>query len=426
MIDTTLPAHNDLIGNQRLDRRAVLGGAGLATCLGAPFPAAAQNASPFAAPASVVALAPVAARRPVMRSARWLPILALCALVLAMLPVAVRAQVATPAATPTAPAEQPAQPATGPGGAALAFDGLLAQHYGPDPSSGQAPTGYWLFEPTRPRSSGTPAAPDSLPLILFFHGFDGTDPEIYHAWIDHLVRRGAILIYPDYQEADLPFDGPHLAALEQTAHSTIPEAIKAALSELAAPGHAQPDLQRIAAVGHSVGAVLAANYAGTAAKNGLPVPNAVFLAMPGCAACDLSAVGDIAPTTRVLVLVGNQDDLAGENTAKTIWSQLAAIPAAQRDYIRLIGDAHGEPPLVADHFLTATAIWGQLDAFDVYGPWKWFDALLSCSFAHQECQVALGDTPAQRFMGTWSDGVAVTEPQVTEDPGPPATPAASS
>ena len=359
-----------------------------------------------------------------MRYPRWLPVLTLCALVLAMLPLTARAQVATPAAPPAAPAEQPAQPAAGPGGAELAYDGLLAQHFGPDPSSGQAPTGYWLFEPTRPHSTGTPTTSQTLPLILFFHGFDGTDPEIYHAWIDHLVRRGAILIYPDYQEADLPFDGSHVAAAEQTVQTTIPAAITAALTELAGPGHAQPDLQRIAAVGHSLGAFLAANYAGTAAKNGLPVPNALFLAMPGCAPCDLSALGDIAPTTRVLVLVGNQDDLVGENTAKTIWPQLAAIPAAQRDYIRLIGDAHGDPPLVADHAVTATAIWEQLDAFDFYGPWKWFDALLSCSFANQDCQIALGDTPEQRFMGTWSDGVAVTEPQVTEDPGPPATPAA--
>src|SRR4051794_24279052 len=242
----------------------------------------------FAAPASVVALAPVSARRPVMPYPRWLPILTLCALVLTMLPVAAHAQAATPAATAAAPAEQPAQPATGPGGAELAYDGLLAQHFGPDPSSGQAATGYWLFEPTRPRSSGTPTAPGSLPLILFFHGFGGTDPEVSHAWIDHLVRRGAILIYPDYQEADLPFDGPRLAAVEQTAHTTIPAAITAALTELAGPGHAQPDLQRIAAVGHSIGAVLAAHYAGTAAENRIPGPNALFLAVAGGAARDPS------------------------------------------------------------------------------------------------------------------------------------------
>jgi hypothetical protein len=30
--------------------------------------------------------------------------------------------------------------------------------------------------------------------------------------------------------------------------------------------------------------------------------------------------------------------------------------------------------------------------------------------------VALGNTPEQRFMGTWSDGVPVTEAVVTDDP----------
>ena len=56
------------------------------------------------------------------------------------------------------------------------------------------------------------------------------------------------------------------------------------------------------------------------------------------------------------------------------------------------------------------------------GPWKWLDALMSCSFANQHCDTALGNTPQQRFMGVWSDGVPVVEPQVTDDPILAATP----
>ena len=47
---------------------------------------------------------------------------------------------------------------------------------------------------------------------------------------------------------------------------------------------------------------------------------------------------------------------------------------------------------------------------------------MSCSFANQDCQVAFGNTPQQRFIGTWSDGVPVAEAQVTKDPAVSATP----
>ncbi len=71
------------------------------------------------------------------------------------------------------------------------------------PTARTEPTGYWLFEPTQPRVEG---AQSTLPIVLFLHGFDVTDPEIYHAWIDHLVRRGAVLVFPDYQAPNLPFN----------------------------------------------------------------------------------------------------------------------------------------------------------------------------------------------------------------------------
>jgi pimeloyl-ACP methyl ester carboxylesterase len=339
---------------------------------------------------------------------------------------ALRASAATGTPTP-APAAQvlpPTQPATGPGGAEVAFDGLLAQHFGPQPDGSGEPTGYWLFEPTRPRA-GTTSGP--LPLVLFLHGYDVPSPEWYHAWIDHLVRRGAIVIYPDYQTANLPFDPPHLTATDGTAPNTITHAVRAALIELAHGAHARPDPTRMVVFGHSLGTLLATDYAATAAAQGLPVPAALLLGMPGCTPdCSLAAVSKIPAATRVLVLVGNQDDLAGESEAKGMWAELGQVPADHKDYVRLIGDDHGVPALVADHFVpTSTSIQflayarGALNAFDWYGTWKFLDALMGCSFAEKDCQYATGNTPQQRFMGTWSDGVPVTEAQVVADPGPP-------
>jgi chlorophyllase-like protein len=337
------------------------------------------------------------------------------------------AQTATPA--PATRVEQPAQPSTGPGGADLAYDGILAQHFGPPADGNGGPAGYWLFEPTRPRPI-TFSGP--LPLVLFLHGFDLVDPESYHVWIDHLVRRGAIVIYPDYQPANLPFARPTVAEVYQSAPPVVAAAVQDALIQLAQPGHAQPDLGKMAVVGHSLGATLGADFAGRATP-GLPQPAALFLVMPGCPpSCDLSHLSQIPPTTRVLVLVGSQDNVAGEDPARRIWAGLGQIPASHKDFIELHGDGHGAPSLYADHFVSLTTqieaagtTFGNLNVLDWYGTWKWLDALMTCSFAGQDCQVALGNTPEQRFMGVWSDGVAVREPQVTDDPGPPTVAAAT-
>jgi acetyl esterase/lipase len=324
----------------------------------------------------------------------------------------------------TEPAVPPTQPATGPGGAEVAYDGLLAQHFGPQPDGSGEPTGYWLFEPTRPRAQ-TAAGP--LPLVPFLHGYDVPSPEWYHAWLDHLVRRGAIVIYPDYQTAGLPFDQNHLTATDGTAPHAIVQAVRAALIELKGGSHAQADPTRLVVFGHSLGTLLAADYAATAAAQGLPVPAALLLGMPGCMpGCSLAAIPEIPAATRVLVLTGDQDDLDDQDMAKAIWAGLGQVPADHKDYVRLVSDDHGAPALVADHFVpTSTSVQffalarGGLNAFDWYGTWKFLDALMSCSFAEKDCRYATGNTPEQRSMGTWSDGVPVAEAEVVADPGPP-------
>jgi hypothetical protein len=59
-----------------------------------------------------------------------------------------------------------------------------------------------------------------------------------------------------------------------------------------------------------------------------------------------------------------------------------------------------------------------LDALDWYGTWKLTDALMACAFAGDWCDYALGDTPEQRFMGAWSDGVPVQELAATDPASP--------
>jgi len=182
------------------------------------------------------------------------------------------------------------------------------------------------------------------------------------------------------------------------------------------------DLTRVAVAGHSVGGVLAVDYAASAAGAGLPVPTAVMSVVPSCmtteVACLGANLGAIPAKTRVLLVTEADDpDSIGPPTVERIWTGLGVVPPENRDAVQLVTDGHGPPALLAVH-TQALADYGYdpPNAFDWYGTWKWLDALMSCAFDGAWCEVALGNTPEQRFMGTWSDGVPVTEAVVTDDP----------
>lgn len=310
----------------------------------------------------------------------------------------VSAQTATPA-----PPTPPTQPKSGPGGMDDAYDRVVFTAHG------EGAGGYLLFEPADPRGGGTPVAAAPLPIVLFFsaccEGEDLNDVTDNGApwldWIDHLTRRGAVVVFPRFDPHD-PMTG-------------VVTAVGSALSELEGSGHPPTDPARLVAVGHSFGAMLAVQYAAIAADQGLPVPIALMSTAPGWGNLPrvLENTAAVPATTRLLVLVAEDDYQA---MALEIWARLDQIPADRKDFVVVQSDSHGAPPLIADHGMPATDVFGTLDALDWYGIWKWADALIACSIDGTWCAYALGNTPEQRFMGAWSDGVPVAEPLVTDDP----------
>jgi hypothetical protein len=311
------------------------------------------------------------------------------------------------AAAGAAGPRQPAQPATGPGGAEVAFDRVVAAHYGPDEA------GYWLYEPADPHPGTRLATTGPFPVVLFLGGCCEVDAEPYYSshpdevqtWIDHFVQRGAFVVYPIVR-------GDH-------AEEDLEPAMREAVAELARSGHVGADWNRFAAIGFSFGGWNALVYAASAAAAGLPVPKAILGTVPYDPGTnpDLSA---IPAETRIVILAGGDDVQWGDRGARRLWAALTSVPVDHRAFVRLVSDDHGQPLLSADHHAPATALYGgTLNALDWYGTWKLGDALMDCAFAGQECDFALGNTPQQRFMGYWSDGVPVTELEVVADPGPP-------
>lgn len=310
----------------------------------------------------------------------------------------------------------PVQPADGPGGRNAPFAQVVAERVG------DAPTGAWVFQPAD-ADAAVPADPP-LPVVIFLHGFAATSPRLYGEWIEHLALRGAIVVYPDYQ-TDVVFGQDPAQYLDDGLAG-----IRAALDWLGPEGperRASPDLDRVAVVGHSLGGVLAANYAAVAAEAGLPIPTVLMPVAPGgCAGCGppsdrfgvpLLPLDAVATGTYALVVIAEEDEVVGDTAARIIWERLDRVPTTQRDFVTLVTDRYGTPELVADHLSPQSAgLRGEVDALDWYGPWKLLDALMACAFARTSCETAIGDTPAQRDMGRWSDGQPVEELRVTDAP----------
>ncbi len=333
----------------------------------------------------------------------------------------------------------PTQPEHGPGG--RDYPHAQVRKLGPFGTEGKA---FWMYEPAGP-------APATAPVIVFLHGYSGVDAKMYGGWIDHLARRGNIVIFPVYQATLLgasEYTGNTLAAVK--------EAFRILCQE---PGHVRLDKgNNFAIVGHSLGAPLGANLAAMAVEEGLPKPKA-FMA---CHAGEVNSVvkalpallhsPDKIPDLLMLVVVGSDDRFIGDAIGREIFFLSTGVRPKNKNLVLIRSDKHGKPALQASHFaplslnndyangarmtiglrgdelpgslrsgLTSGRMrdpstlppgFGRTDALDFYGYWKWFDALTDAAFHGKNRSLALGDTEEQTFMGTWSDGTPVKPAQV--------------
>jgi acetyl esterase/lipase len=325
----------------------------------------------------------------------------------------------------------PAQPETGPGSKYYAHSSVLKKRYR------EGAKEYWIYEPDAPK-------PRTAPLIVFLHGWGGTNPLYYGAWIDHLVKRGNIVVFPRYQSSVLT---PRAHFIPNTV-----EAIKDAVERLQnSSGHVRPELNKVAAVGHSLGGVLAASVAALAAESDLPPVRAVMAVEPGMtsepANVPIADLKKMPGDTLLLAIAGDRDTFVSDIDAKRIYYESTRVSADNKDFITIVTDDHGTPSLIANHRAptapdpsydngeddrtaprassTGEPTNGSspqstrlpvVNALDFYGLWKLFDGLCDAAFYSKNREYALGNTPQQRFMGRWSDGVAVKELVVTDRP----------
>ena len=289
-------------------------------------------------------------------------------------------------------------------------------------SVGEGAQQIFIYEPTD-------ADLTSAPVIVFFHGYTGTNPIMYGAWLKHLVLRGNIVLFPVYQESLLDPEN-------YTDNALV--ALQGAYAELQNGEHLTPEDDHWAYVGHSLGCVIGMNIAAVTESNGLPPVKAVMacnagdtttledLQLPSIQAADYST---IPQDTLFLGIIGAEDDFVGPDVVLELYDKVAHLPQENREVLRINSDDYGTPDLLANHraptaidydFDTGTIITlrsseifdtpavirsdlGAVDMLDYYGYWKWCDALTDAAFYNTNREYALGGTIEQLDMGVWED-----------------------
>jgi len=319
---------------------------------------------------------------------------------------------ATASAAPPTP---PAQPLKGPGGAAGKWSAVHAVLH----DNADDDLDYWTFEPRGWRQE--PARkPDAAPVVFFLHGYRATDPTRYDAWIDHLVSKGSIVVYPRYQAT------PYTPTVTYTDNAIA--ALRDAVPWLRANAKPKPSLRDgVNVIGHSYGGAVAANVAARAVDSGLPRPASILLANPFVENATykppIDAIDDdlsgIPKGTLLDCIVADVDSFAGRLGCDEVFQRTGHLKRGNRSYVWMFGDDHGSPSLVSNHFAPSVA--SPVDALDYFGYWKLGDALATCALKGDRCGYAVGGGAKQAGMGHWSDGVPVRPLSIFSKP--PACPA---
>ncbi len=297
----------------------------------------------------------------------------------------------------------PTQPVDGPGGTAYLSDSVVFSDFA------RKPDGYWLFEPY---------GMDSARVVVFMHGYGAYNPMIYGQWINHLVRRGNIVIFPRYQR-NLFFPRPPRFGRNAA------KGIRDALVRLDTGQHVKPVVEPLVIAGHSYGGVVAADLGVNFEEYNIPQPKGLLLCSPGSGPFKggrLKSYADMPEDTYLLIMLSDGDQVVGDSFGELVYE--TAVNTPHRNLIRQFRDEHGDTKIRDGHnesysllmdydigkrnFSSKRAMRiASLDAVDYYGYWKLLDALINYTANGTHFDYAFGNTPQQTYLGEWSDGTPV-------------------
>jgi pimeloyl-ACP methyl ester carboxylesterase len=273
---------------------------------------------------------------------------------------------------------------------------------------GRGDDAYWIIEPRD-------AWDKPLPVVLFVHGFGLTNFGAYRTWINHLVARGNIVIYPAYHVGGL---------VDPTAFTeTTAKAARRALARCDGKRHKLADTERFTMIGHSLGGTIIANLAARPKHYGLPRPDALMLLQPGDTRADrgLGALfpsitedhATISADTLMFIVDVENDYFVSPEAGQRIYDGASAIRVSDKRRLLLSSDVREGASIVADHMLPMAWTYhpnsqGRVNAYD-FAVWRWFDALQALSHGDEAMRERVFGEAALD-VGAWSDGVPVRRP----------------
>ena len=270
-------------------------------------------------------------------------------------------------------------------------------------------------------------------LVVFIPGWPDMIPDVYYFWLEHLVKRGNMVLFATY----LPFRNSQ--RYSDIVYSEVIQALNILKNK-------NVDFEHIAITGHSSGGDIALNVASKMSLNNLPKVKAIMPVEPGngsyikehhliplATGFELENLNYLDDNTLMLIVLGSSSTENFLTNATNIYNLTENIPNVNKNIIMFNTVKNGTFELRANHFFPTS--WGlipgigigendlplffdfidfidadfnlfRVDIFD-YKLWYLFDSLMDAAFYNTNGNDVLNGTDKQRYIGNWPDGTEI-------------------
>ena len=192
--------------------------------------------------------------------------------------------------------------------------------------------GFYLYIPEK--TSGE--------VVVFIHGYGALNPMIYGGWLNHLLSKGHIIIYPRYQDKILGTKARFFA-------DHVVNAVHRSQEILSRKG--VPLQSAFHYLGHSYGGTITAYLGLHYEKYKLQKPASLMMCQPGTGPLNAlreNSYNNMDPAIPFSIIVGSEDKTVGESLGRIIYN--TAEESYSKVFVRHLPSKELDPPIKASHY----------------------------------------------------------------------------
>lgn len=302
------------------------------------------------------------------------------------------------------------QPKQGFGSSDYTFDSVTFKYVELD----KIAQNYWLFEPVN--DSNKP-----LNVVVFTHGYSAKNPGVYGAWIEHLTKKGNIVIFPRYQY--------NFTTTTHYFTGNAATAVKHAVNELKTNVKYQSvNTENAFYVGHSYGGVISANMALKYKEFELPKPIGLMMCNPGTGGFNggryrYKKYAAMDTTIPIIMIDGEKDRVVKGRFPKKLYkylktdkNKIAYITQLRQKTDSINITAYHNACLAPDDKYNSITNSiqirkglkiGKVSAVDYFMFWKLADELMDYGFNNKESASFFNLHDKKVFLGSTAKGAIV-------------------